>query len=117
MALASTTTPLAAAPSWITVSPFTTTGCATVAENSWPAWLSLELSVSPSRTLMLLPAGMTNGAGVACASGPLPAAPGDPVGEAPGVSVEEEGVPDLLHPTETNSANNTPRQSKRADFT
>jgi hypothetical protein len=55
---------------------------------------------------------MTKGAGAAFASVPLlPAVPGAPPGdglpEAPGWSVEEEGVPVFPHPADKNSANNT----------
>ncbi len=58
MLLASTTVPRAAAPLSITVFPCTTTGSATVAENPCPALLSLELSGSPRRTVITVPAGI-----------------------------------------------------------
>src|SRR5258708_38615042 len=60
MPLASTTVPRAGAPASITVLPSTVTGSATVAEKSWPAWLWLELRVSPSLTVMWVPSGMTS---------------------------------------------------------
>src|SRR6185312_9324334 len=41
------------------VLPFTSTGLATVAEKLSPEWLSLELSVSPRRTIKVVPAGIT----------------------------------------------------------
>ena len=59
----------------MTVLPSASTGSASVAEKDCPAWLSLELSVSPRRTVRTVPAGITIGAGAAAASLPEAIAP------------------------------------------
>src|SRR5262249_37487699 len=73
MALAPTTVPCAVAPLAITVSPFTSTGSATLPEKLCPSWLPLELSGSLSRMVITLPAGITTGWG-AWACCPVPEA-------------------------------------------
>src|SRR5215472_995535 len=92
MALAATTVPCAAAPSLITVLPSTTTGSATVAEKPCPAWLVSELSDSPRRTVMCVPAGIARGWAAGFLASVLlpPAAP--PLAAEPGFSVELEGI-------------------------
>src|SRR4051812_27185272 len=55
---ASTTVPCASAPAGMTSLLSTTTGSARVASKSWPGWLVFEPSVSPKRTLTIVPAGM-----------------------------------------------------------
>src|SRR5256885_2292112 len=59
---AATTVPCAVEPEGITTLPFTCTGCATVAENPCPSWLLFELSVSPRRTVITVPAGTVRAA-------------------------------------------------------
>src|SRR6266550_1640155 len=63
---AATTVPDAVAPAGMTVLPPTSTGVARVAEKDWPGSLSLELSVSPRRTVSVVPAGMTIGSAAGC---------------------------------------------------
>src|SRR5262249_1652087 len=106
IALASTTEPRAAAPFSITVLPSTTTGSATVAANPCPALLLLELSVSPRRTVITVPAGMVmaslTGLPAADLLPALPPAALPPAALPPeafpppgalGFSVEDAGVP------------------------
>src|SRR6185312_8337058 len=105
MLLASTTVPRAAAPFSITVLPSISTGWATVAANSCPALLLLELSVSPSRTVITAPAGIV----MVCLTGLLAAdlSDADLLPESPrgallspaaafGFSVDDAGVAGLL---------------------
>src|SRR5690349_4010958 len=87
MALAATTVPCAPAPSAIRVFPFTTTGWATLAANPCPAWLLLELSDSPSRTVMIVPAGITIGSAAAFLPSALPALPPGAPGPSEDVAV------------------------------
>src|SRR5581483_2663419 len=61
--LASVTVPDADAPEGITSLPSTWTGSARVAVKDCPAWLVLELSASPRRTVRTVPAGITTGLG------------------------------------------------------
>src|SRR6476646_73942 len=124
MPFASTTVPRAAAPLSITVFPSTATGSATVAEKPCPALLSLELSVSPRRTVITVPTGMvtTCGTGLLAADLPdadlLPAAPPAALSPAAlGLSVEDAGVAGLLaHPITKHSASSATTYNLRVDF-
>src|SRR3954470_622005 len=124
MLLASTTVPRAAAPRSITDFPSTSTGSATVAENPCPALLSLELSVSPRRTVMTVPAGivMVCGAGLLAADLPdadlLPAAPLAALSpDALGLSVDDAGVAGLLaQPMTKHSASSATTYNLHVDF-
>src|SRR5436305_7285689 len=84
MPLASTTVPRAATPCSITVFPSTTTGCATVAEKPCPDWLFFELSVSPKRTTITVPEGMSVTSAVA---GFFPLSSDTPAPEPPGCAL------------------------------
>src|SRR5580700_572302 len=67
--LASTTVPLTLAPAGIAVLPPTATESATVPEKLCPAWLILDPTDSPRRTVTAVPAGTTIGGGGAGAAG------------------------------------------------
>src|SRR6478609_903815 len=124
MALASTTVPRAAAPFSITVFSSTTTGSATVAEKPCPELLLLELRVSPSRTVITVPAGMV----MICFTGLLAtglpsavllpaAAPPGPPAAALGLSVEDAGVAGwLVQPKTKLSATSATTYDKRLAF-
>src|SRR5579871_2785287 len=124
MLLASTTVPRAAAPFSITVFPSTSTGSATVAEKLCPALLSLELSVSPRRTVITVPTGMVTicGTGLLAADLPdadlLPAAPPAALSPAAlGLSVEDAGVDGLLEqPMTKHSASSATTYNMRVAF-
>src|SRR6478609_10631425 len=124
MALASTTEPRALAPFSITVFPSTTTGSATVAENPFPALVLLELSVSPRRAVITVPAGMVMvsltgllAAGLLLALPPAEPPPGAPPA-ALGFSVEDAGALGLLeHPSTKLSASSATTYSMRIAFT
>ena len=100
------------------------TGSATVAEKLWPALLSLELSVSPKRTVITVPTGMVTicGTGLLAADLPdadlLPAAPPAALSPAAlGLSVEDAGVAGLLaHPITKHSASSATTYNMRVDF-
>jgi len=122
IALASTTVPRAAAPLSITVFPSTTTGSATVAANPCPELLLLELSVSPSRTVITVPAGivMVCLTGLLAAGLPsatlLPAASPLPLA-ALGFSVDDAGVAGLLaQPRTKHSASSATTYTMRIAF-
>src|SRR5690242_4466197 len=129
MPLASTTEPRAAAPFSITVFPSTTTGSATAAANPCPALLLLELSVSPRRTVITVPAGMVMvsltgllAAGLLLALPPAAFPPAEPPPGAPpaalGFSVEDAGELGLLeHPSTKHSASSATTYNIRIAFT
>ncbi|PYX09758.1 MAG: hypothetical protein DMG88_04680 [Acidobacteria bacterium] len=71
--LASTTVPVALVSAGITVLPATSTGLVTVAEKLCPASLIFDPTACPSRTVIIVPAGMTTdfaGSGFAFAAFP-----------------------------------------------
>src|SRR5207302_10907579 len=108
----------------MTVFPSTITGSATVAEKLCPALLSLELSVSPRRTVITVPAGMVTicGTGLLAADLPdadlLPAVPPAALSpDALGLSVEDSGVDGLLaQPMTKQSAGSATTYILRVDF-
>src|SRR5205807_3672077 len=107
--------PRADAPFSITVFPSTSTGSATVAEKLCPALLSLELSVSPNRTVITVPAGMVTVCGAGLLAEVLPPADLLPAAVPPaalspdalGLSVEDAGVAGLLAQPITNQSANS----------
>src|SRR5579883_1496396 len=89
-ACAATTVPVAVAPAGIAGLPSTSTGLTRLAVKVWPGWLSLELKVSPNRTVSVAPLGTTRAARAASDfMAELP--PAMPPPELPGVA----GLPEL----------------------
>src|SRR5437763_10625688 len=112
MAFAATTVPWAEAPRSTRVLPSTVTGSATVAEKPCPAWLDFELSVSPRRTVMTVPAGM-----VTAAAGTVFLADVPPELAALELSVVLAGVPVFwLQPSTSTKTETTAKQVTRKDF-